>query len=70
MDDRDLSEFVRIAKIEAAIDANNLLHYDHSLDSNLTIAATSSKHGVDAGVTKEFIKRLRRETNWRLKNVG
>lgn len=66
MDDRDLSEFVRMAKVEAAIDANNLLHYNNNLDSALTIAATSSRHNVDVGVTKQFIKRIKREGNWRL----
>ena len=64
----DRSEWVRIAKVEASIDANNLLHYDESLDSSLVISATSSYHNVDAGATKEFIRRLKKRTNWRLPN--
>lgn len=64
----DESEWVRMAKVEASIDANNLLHYDESLDSSLVVSITSSYHNVDAGVTKEFIKKLKKQTNWRLLN--
>lgn len=62
----DTSEWVRMAKVEASIDANNLLHYDEILDSALVLSVTSSQRNVDPGVTKEFVRRLRQKTNWRL----
>lgn len=62
----DTSEFIRMAKVEASVAANNLLHYDESLDAALVLSVTSAQHNVDAGVTKEFVRRLRRRTDWRL----
>ena len=54
----DLPERVHDAKVEAAIDAINLLAYDKSLDSASVHEITANQRNVEPGLVKGFVREV------------
>lgn len=54
----DLPERVHDAKVEAAVDAINLLAYDKSLDSASVHEITANQRNVEPGLVKGFVREV------------
>jgi|GEM_PF-5525306 len=54
----DLPERVHDAKVEASIDAIDLLAYDESLDSASVHEITANRRNVEPGLVKGFVREV------------
>ena len=58
MKNSNFSEKVHDAKVEAAVDAIDLLAYDSSLDSTSVHEITANQRNVEPGLVKGFVREV------------